>query len=317
MKIVITEPLGITTDALQALCMLLKADGHEILTFKNRVESDALLIDRIGDADVIILANQPLSREVIEACPNLKLIDIAFTGVDHVDVNCCKERNIMICNAAGYSTNAVAELSFGLMIQLLRKINECDREMRAGTAIAGTVGTELHSKKLGIIGTGRIGQKVASIAKAFGCEILAYSRTQRQNLIDLGVKYVNLEALLKEADIITLHLPASKETEHLLGEPEFKMMKKTSIVINTARGNIIDSSALVKALQEKEIAGAGLDVFEHGEPLSLDNPLLKAPNTVLTPHIAYATKESLYQRALIVFDNVRCWLEGMPQNVVK
>jgi len=317
MKIVITEPLGITTDALQALCMLLKADGHEILTFKDRVQGDDLLIQRIGDADVIILANQPLSREVIEACPNLKLIDIAFTGVDHVDVNCCKERNIMICNAAGYSTNAVAELSFGLMIQILRQINECDRKMRLGTAVAGTVGTELYGKKLGIIGTGRIGQKVASIAHAFGCEILAYSRTQKQNLIELGVKYVSLEQLLKEADIITLHLPASKDTEHLLGETEFKMMKKNSILINTARGNIVDTQALVKALQENEIGGVGLDVFEQEEPLNQGNPLLKAPNTVLTPHIAYATKESLYQRALIVFDNVRCWLEGNPQNVVK
>lgn len=316
MKIVIMEPLGITEDALQTLSMLLRADGHEFIAYENRETNTEKLIERVKDADVVVLANQPFGKKVIEACKNLKLVDIAFTGVDHVDVAACKERGIILCNAAGYSTNAVAELAFGLMIDVYRYIVTCDHESRNGGTIGGLIGYELCGKKLGIVGTGAIGLKVAEIGKAFGCELLAYSRTVRSEGLEMGIKYMDLEELLKQSDIVTLHIPVSPETQGLISRDMLALMKPEAIIINTSRGGIIDNEALAEALKEGKVAGAGIDVYEEEPPLPKDYPLLSAPNTVLTPHVAYATKESLYKRAVIVFDNIRCWLEGNPQNRV-
>lgn len=316
MKIVIMEPLGITDDALQTLSMLLRADGHEFIAYDNRETQTEKLIERVKDAEVVVLANQPFGKEVIDACKNLKLVDIAFTGVDHVDVAACKERGIVLCNAAGYSTNAVAELAFGLMIDVYRYIVTCDHESRNNGTIGGLIGHELCGKKLGIVGTGAIGLKVAEIGKAFGCELLAYSRTVRPEGLEMGIKYMDLDELLKQSDIVTLHIPVSKETQKLISPDKLALMKPESIIINTSRGGVLDNEALADALKEGRIAGAGIDVYEMEPPIPKDYPLLSAPNTVLTPHVAFATKESLYKRAVIVFDNIRCWLEGSPQNRV-
>ncbi|MEG1184258.1 MAG: 2-hydroxyacid dehydrogenase [Eubacterium sp.] len=316
MKIVIMEPLGITQDALQTLTMLLRADGHKLIAYDNRETNQEKLIERVKDAEVVVLANQPFDKKIIDACPNLKLVDIAFTGVDHVDVASCKERGITLCNAAGYSTNAVAELAFGLMINVYRDIVTCDHETRSGGTIGGLIGNELCGKKLGIVGTGAIGLKVAEIGKVFGCELLAYSRTVKSEGLEMGIKYMDLEELLRQSDIVTLHIPVSKETEKLINKEKLALMKPKAILINTARGGIIDNEALAEALKDGKIAGAGIDVFEGEPPLPANYPLLGAPNTVLTPHVAFATKESLYKRAVIVFDNIRCWLEGRPQNIV-
>ncbi len=316
MRIVIMEPLGITDDALQTLSMLLRADGHEFVAYDNRETDTEKLIERVKDADVLVLANQPLEKTVIDACKNLKLVDIAFTGVDHVDVEACKARGITICNAAGYSTNAVAELAFGLMIDVYRYIVTCDHEIRNGGTIGGLVGHELCGKKLGIVGTGAIGLKVAEIGKAFGCELLAYSRSIRSEGLEMGIKYMDLEELLSQSDIVTLHVPMNAETIRLINKEKLARMKSTAILINTSRGPVIDNVALAEALKEGVIAGAGIDVFDIEPPLPKDYPLLGAPNLVLTPHVAFATRESLYKRAAIVFENIRCWLAGTPQNEV-
>lgn len=316
MKIVITEPLGITDDALQTLSMLLRADGHEFIAHDNRETNTKKLIERVKDADVVVLANQPFNKEVIDACTKLKLLDIAFTGVDHVDVSACKERGIIICNAAGYCTNSVAELAFGLIIDVYRYIVTCDHESRCGGTIGGLIGHELWGKKLGIVGTGAIGLKVAQIGKAFGCNLLAYSRTVRSEGLEMGIKYMDLEELLKQSDIVTIHIPVSDETKGLISKEMLALMKPEAIIINTSRGGVIDNVALSEALKDGKIMGAGIDVYEMEPPLLANYPLLSAPNTVLTPHVAYATQESLYKRAVIVFDNIRCWLEGNPQNRV-
>lgn len=314
MKIVIMEPLGITDDALQTLTMLLRADGHELVAYDNRETNTKKLIERVKDAEVVVLANQPFNREVIDACTKLKLVDIAFTGVDHVDILACKERGILICNAAGYSTNAVAELAFGLMIDVYRYIVTCDHESRCGGTIGGLIGHELCGKKLGIVGTGAIGLKVAEIGKAFGCDILGYSRTVRSEGLEMGMKYMDLEELLKKSDIVTIHIPVSEETKGLISKEMLALMKPEAIIINASRGAVVDNVALAEALKDGKIAGAGIDVYEMEPPLPANYPLLSAPNVVLTPHVAYATQESLYKRAVIVFDNIRCWLEGNPQN---
>ncbi len=316
MKIVIMEPLGITEDALLTLSMLLRANGHKVIAYDNRETNTDKLIERVHDAEVIVLANQPLDKKVISACDKLKLVDVAFTGVDHVDVEECKKRGITICNAAGYSTHAVAELAFGLMIDVYREIVKCDNETRKGAASGSFVGRELCGKKLGIIGTGAIGLKVAEIGKAFGCELLAYSRTVRSEGLELGIKYMDLDEVLRQSDIVTLHLPVNKETKGIINGDRLALMKPEAILINTARGGLIDNDALANALVSGKIAGAGVDVYEIEPPLPKEHPLLSAPNIVLTPHIAYATQESLYKRAVIVFDNIRNWLEGHPQNEI-
>ncbi len=315
MKIVIMEPLGISHDAFKALAMLLRADGHEIVAYPNRAATTAALIERVCDADVIILANQPLHREVLSRCSMLKMVDVAFTGVDHVDVEYLRERKIPICNAAGYSTAAVAELTMGLAIDLFRTISLSDRTLRQGSGTFA-MGRELSGKTFGIIGTGAIGLHVARLAKAFGCHLIGFSRTEKEEAKALGVCYVDLDTLMRKADLISLHVPMTKATTHLIGERQIRLMKPDAVLINTARGPLVDYQALADALKSQRIAGAGIDVFETEPPLPADHPLLKAPNCILTPHMAYATKEALYQRAAIVFDNVRYWLEGNPQNLI-
>lgn len=311
------EPLGVSKEKISKLAEKVISDGNEFVYYDTRTEDTNELIERGKDADIIMLANLPFRKEVIENCPKLKMISVAFTGVDHVDMNVCRKKGITVCNAAGYSTNAVAELVFGLAISVIRNIIQCDNAARTEKTKNCLVGTELFNKKFGVIGTGAIGLKVAEIAKAFGCEVLAYSRSQKSEAIEKGVKYVELDTLLKESDIVSLHVPLNESTKNLIDEKKINILKSSAILINTARGPIVDNEALAKALNEGKIAGAGIDVFENEPPISSTYPLVNAKNTVLTPHVAFATNEALYIRAQIVFDNIVKWFKGTPQNLVK
>lgn len=311
MKIVQIEPLGITDEQLKSLVEKLENNGDEYIAYDSRETDTDKLVERVKDADVVVLANQPFPAEVVEKCEKLKMISVAFTGVDHVAVDECKKRGICVCNAAGYSTNAVSELVFGLIISLYRKINEGKENMTSGVKMAP--GIELSGKKFVIIGTGAIGLKTAEIAKAFGCEVYAYSRTEKH--ID-GVKYITLCDLMRTCDIISVHVPLNDSTKDLVSSMLIDEMKSDAILINTARGPIIDNTALAKALKDGKIAGAGIDVFDTEPPLAPDYPLLDAPNTVLMPHIGFSTKEALYKRAVITINNITSWKSGEPQNVV-
>lgn len=311
MKIVQIEPLGITDEQLKSLVEKLENNGDEYIAYDSRETDTDKLIERVKDADVVVLANQPFPAEVVEKCEKLKMISVAFTGVDHVAVDECKKRGICVCNAAGYSTNAVSELVFGLIISLYRKINEGKENMTSGVKKAP--GIELSGKKFGIIGTGAIGLKTAEIAKAFGCEVYAYSRTEKH--ID-GIKYITLCDLMRTCDIISVHVPLNDSTKDLVSSMLIDEMKSDAILINTARGPIIDNAALAKALKDGKITGAGIDVFDTEPPLAPDYPLLDAPNTVLMPHIGFSTKEALYKRAVITINNITSWKSGEPQNVV-
>lgn len=316
MKIVIIEPLGITQEKLDEATAAVKARGHEITVYASKTENPAELAERGCDADVIIVANQPFRREVIEKCERLKLLSVAFTGVDHVDLECCRERGITVCNAAGYSTNAVAELAFGLAISVLRNIPPCDAACRREGTKAGLVGTELFGKTFGVVGTGAIGGKVARIAQAFGCRVVAYSRTEKPELKAIGVEYLPLEGLLEASDIVSLHVPLDGKTKGLIGEKEIGRMKRNAILLNTARGGVVDSVALARALDEGRIAGAGIDVFEMEPPVPADHPLLHSKHTVVTPHVAFASDEALFTRVQIVCANILKWEDGTPQNVI-
>lgn len=317
MKIVVMEPLGVALEKIEALATPLKNAGHEFIYHSTKETDKEKLLARVADADIIMLANQPLSAEIINSCHNLKMLSVAFTGVDHIALDACRARNIMVCNAAGYSTNAVAELTFGLAISVIRNIVPCDERCRSAATKDGLVGFELFGKTFGVVGTGAIGCRVAKIAQAFGCRVLAYSRTPKAELTDLGIEYVALDELLAQSDIVSLHVPLTTATKGLINAEAISKMKPTAVLLNTARGPVVDSAALADALNEGRLAGAGIDVFEIEPPIAKEHPLCHAKNTVLTPHVAFASKEALEARADIVFANLWKYFAGEPQNVVE
>lgn len=314
MKIVFLEPLGISEELLkEKISSVIDEAEHEIIYYKDRNEDTDTLIERSNDADIVILSNFKYGREVMENCPSLKMVCVAFTGVDHVDIDYCREKGITVCNCAGYSTSAVADIVFAMVISLARNIIPCQDKARNGGTKDGLVGFELDGKTFGIIGTGAIGTRVAKIANAFGCKVIAYSRTKK-DLPD--VEFVTMEELLKKSDIVSLHVPQTPETTGLIGKEQLELMKPEAILINTARGPVVDSAALAAALKNGTIAAAGVDVFNCEPPLPAEGPLLAAPNTLLTPHIAFASHQAFEKRADIVAENIKYWLEGKPQNVI-
>lgn len=313
MKIVYLEPLGVPTETIENATHAAAGDSIELVCYPDRNEDPAELIRRSCDADIVVLSNIPYKKDVISQCPNLKMICVAFTGTDHVDVDFCRQKGITVCNCAGYSTVAVADLVFGLVIDLARNVLPCDAAARNGRTKDGLVGFELEGKKFGVIGTGAIGCRVAGIANAFGCEVYAFSRTPKELP---SVTYVDKETLLRECDIISLHVPQNSGTRGMIGKAELAMMKPTALLINTARGPVVDNDALAEALKQGVIAGAALDVFDMEPPIPKDYPLLTAPNLVLTPHVAFASQQAFEKRAVIVVENIKKWLAGKPQNVV-
>lgn len=317
MKIAVLEPLGISKEEALKIGEALINEGHEIVLYEDRNEDIEVLKERAKDAEVLVIANMPLKAEVINSNDKLKMISVAFTGVDHVDLNACRERNITVCNAAGYSTTSVAELTFGLIISLLRNIVPLDKVTREGNTKQGFSQNDLEGKTLGVIGTGAIGRRVIEIGKAFGCNILAYNRTKKEEVEKLGVKYVSMEELMAESDIVSIHVPLNEETRGLINKDKIALMRKDALLINTARGPIVDNKALAEALREEKIKGAGIDVFDIEPPLDTKYPLLSTTNSVVTPHIGFATKEAMVRRAHITFDNITKWLQGNPQNLIK
>ncbi|WP_097025608.1 2-hydroxyacid dehydrogenase [Clostridium peptidivorans] len=317
MKIAVLEPLGISKEEALKIGEALINEGHEIVLYDDRNEDIEVLKERAKDAEVLVIANMPLKAEVINSNDKLKMISVAFTGVDHVDLNACRERNITVCNAAGYSTTSVAELTFGLIISLLRNIVPLDKVTREGNTKQGFSQNDLEGKTLGVIGTGAIGRRVIEIGKAFGCNILAYNRTKKEEVEKLGVKYVSMEELMAESDIVSIHVPLNEETRGLINKDKIALMKKDALLINTARGPIVDNEALAEALREEKIKGAGIDVFDIEPPLDTKYPLLSTTNSVVTPHIGFATKEAMVRRAHTTFDNITKWLQGNPENLIK
>ena len=316
MKIVIMEPLSVSEAYIRKQFEPVTALGHELICYDTKTTDKAEQKERAKDADILVIANTPLSGEVIEECHSLKYLAVAFTGVDHVDLDACRKKGVAVSNAAGYSTNGVTELVFGLAIGLYRYMITCDERSRSGGTKDGLQGRELHGRTFGVVGTGAIGKRVAMIAKAFGCEVIAYNRSRKPELEELGVRYVELPELMRESDIVSVHVPSNADTRKLISADMIGLMKKTAILINTARGPVVDNDALADALMEGRIAGAGIDVFDMEPPIPSDYKLLKAPNTILTPHVAFATDEAMEIRAQIIADNVLHWLKADQINKV-
>jgi D-3-phosphoglycerate dehydrogenase len=315
MKIVILEPLSISTEELTKVIKPLVDNGHELVIYEDKVNEEALK-SRVKDADVLVIANMPLSGEVINSAEKLKYIAVAFTGVDHVDLDMCKEKGIKVSNAAGYSNNSVAELAFGLMISLLRNIVVLDDVVREGGTKSGYGQFDLKGKTLGVLGTGEIGSVVAEIGLAFGCNVIAYNRSENIDLKNKGVNYLTLDEVLEISDIVTIHMPLTSSTKNLISKEKLSLMKPTAFLINAARGPIVDNNALAKALEDGVIAGAGIDVFDMEPPIPMDYPLLDAPNTVLAPHVGFATEEAMVRRAEITINNIIKWEKGQQENII-
>lgn len=313
MKVAVIEPLGIDKADCDVLVSKLIGKRAELVFYDDVPTDQAEIIRRCKDMDAVILTNLPYPAEVIRACPKLKFISVAFTGVDHVAVDYCHKHDIAVANCAGYSTQAVAELAIGMAIHLLRRIKEGEQAVRSGKTRAGLLGGELCGRAFGIIGTGTIGLRTAQLARAFGCKIYAYSRTFKNCE---GIEYVSLPDLMKLSDIVSLHVPLNENTRGMIGEKLLRLMKPHAILINTARGPVVSSAALAQALRQGWLAAAGVDVFDCEPPLDADHILLKVPNLLVTPHIGFATEEALKERAAIALQNIASWLDGVPQNLV-
>lgn len=253
---------------------------------------------------LIVRSRTQVTKEVIEAGKNLKVIGRAGVGLDNIDVEAAKKRGIEVLNAAEAPTASVAELTIGLMLSLVRQISKADQAMKEGKWIKKElVGRTLKGKTLGIVGFGRIGGHVALVAKVMGMNILVSDPHVDQSRLDeIGARRVSLEELLREADIVTVHVPLAPETRYMIGEKQFQLMKTGSYIINTSRGAIIDEKALLRALQSVKLAGAALDVFEVEPPTDLS--LAKMPNVVCTPHVGAQTKEAQDLAGVIIAEKV-------------
>ena len=314
MKIAIMEPLAVSAEEMAMRRAPFEKEGHFFAEYAKTADIPTL-IEEAKDADVMILANMPMPAEVLRSCENLKYIDIAFTGIDHVAMDVVREKGITASNASGYSNESVAELGVGLAISLLRNVPKTEARCRALGTKDGLIGNELMGKTVGIVGLGKIGSRSAELFHAFGCRILANSRSVHKDA-PAYIEQTDLATLLSRSDLIVLHCPLNDSTRDLIGKEALSLMKPTTVLINLARGPVVKAQDLADALNEGVIAGAALDVFDKEPPLFSDEPLLKAKNTILTPHIAFATQESMSIRAEIVFENLRRWLDGDPINLV-
>ena len=277
---------------------------------------------RIKDADIVICNKTLIGKNEIDAAKNLKLITLFATGYNNIDVKYAAEKNVAVCNAGAYSTHAVAQQTFAYILDFASKIALYDSDVKSGSWIRSRLFSvfsrptfELLGKTVGIFGYGAIGRQVATIAHAFGMNILVCTRTQRHELDTVPVTYVDLDTLLEKSDFITLHCPLNDETRGLFAENAFKKMKKGAYFINTARGAVIDECALVSALNEGHLAGAAIDVLAT-EPMPADCPLMNAKNIRITPHVAWAPKETRERVLATVVKNIETFLEGKPQNKV-
>ena len=288
------------------------------VTLYQQTESAQEAIQRIQGHQIVLTNKIPITREILEACPDIRLICVLATGYNIVDVDACKEKGIPVCNVPSYGTAAVAQFTLALMLEICHQIGHHNQAVHEGKWCASknfcfwdTPQMELAGKTLGIIGYGRIGQAVAKLAQAFGMRVLAYSRTPR----DADVPFVELDTLLAESDFVSLHCPQFLETTGMVNAAFIGKMKDGAILINTARGGLVNEQDLCDALVSGKLSAAAVDVVS-AEPMKQDNPLLNAPNCTITPHIAWAPKESRQRLLDCVVENIRAFLEGNPQNVV-
>ena len=317
MKIVILDARALNPGDMSYDCINQFGD----VTLYDQTETEQQTIERIGDSELVLVNKVPITRAVLDACPNIKLICVQATGYNIVDCEACSERGIPVTNVPAYGTAAVAQFTLALMLEMCHRIGLHNHSVHQGDWTKSTnfcywltPQMELEGKTLGIVGFGRIGQAVGMLAKAFGMHVLAYNRSQ----CDEGraiADYVDMDTLFRESDFISLHCPQTAETVNLINRETIAQMKDGAMLINTARGGLVDETALVEALESGKLRGAAVDVVSQ-EPMKADNPLLTTRKCIITPHIAWAPVESRQRLLDCVVENIRAFLAGKPQNVV-
>lgn len=275
---------------------------------------------RIGDAEVVFINKVRLTDEIFAACPNLKLVSILATGYNIVDLAAAKRRGITVCNVPGYSTRAVVQMTFALLLEICQQVG-----LHSGAVHTGRWQTcpdfcfwdrpliELDGKTMGIVGYGAIGSAVGTVAQALGMKLLVTARHEKP--VPEGARFVSLPELLAQSDVVSLHCPQTAENARMIDAGALAQMKDGAILLNTARGGLLDEQAVADALRSGKLLAAGMDVVS-AEPIRADNPLLTAPNCFLTPHIAWAPLETRRRLQAISAENLRAFLAGKPQNVV-
>ena len=279
------------------------------------------IISRIGDAEIVIVNKTPLSEEVFRECPSIRYVGVLATGYNIVDVEAAKNRGIPVCNIPTYGTTAVAQMTMALLLEVCHHAAEHSMAVKAGEWTNNVDWCfwnypliELSGKTMGIIGFGRIGQTVGKLARAFGMQVIAYDEHQSESGKEI-VDYVALDELLARSDVISLHCPLFESTKGIINRENIGKMKEGVIILNTSRGQLIEEDALTEALESGKVYAAGLDVVST-EPIREDNPLLKCGNAIITPHIAWAPKESRQRLMDIAVDNLIAFVKGEPKNVV-
>lgn len=294
---------------------MLKQAGHEIeIIPKEKTSNEEQIINALREADALIVGVESITQSVIEQLPQLKVIAKHGAGVDNIDINAASSANIIVANAPGANRHAVADYVFGLLLSLSRGIPKTFQSIKKNDWKLH-VGSELYKKTIGVIGTGKIGTEVIRRAKGFNMEVLAFDPFPNNELVEnFNINYVPLAELISKSDFITLHVDLTEQTKHLIGEDELRAMKKTSMLINTSRGGVVDEESLYRALSENWIRAAALDVFEK-EPVGA-TPLLELENFIGTPHTAGYTEEALTEVGIITAQNVIDVLAGKKPSYV-
>ena len=291
------------------------------LTIYDHTDSEEEAIARIADNEIVLVNKIPITESLLAACPSIRYVGVQATGYNIVDCAACARRGIPVTNVPSYGTAAVAQFTMALMLELCHRAGLHDELVHQGKwASCGsfcfwdTPQMELAGKTLGVVGFGRIGQAVAKIARGFDMKILAYNRTRRPEGEALAT-YVDLDTLLEQSDFVSLNCPLTPATEKLINDETIAKMKDGAILINTSRGGLLDENAVKAALESGKLRAAAVDVVAE-EPITSANPLLNAPNCIITPHMAWAPVESRQRLLDCVIENIRCFLNGTPQNVV-
>ncbi|HXG19139.1 MAG TPA: D-2-hydroxyacid dehydrogenase family protein [Methylomirabilota bacterium] len=288
----------------------------EVRVFQDHLKDEDAVAGRLKDFDIVMAMRErtPFPRSLFERLPNLKLLTTTGMRNAAIDTQAATDHGVVVSGTGGvvYPT---AELTWGLILSLLRHIHREDQAVRGGRWQI-SMGVDLHGKTLGVVGLGNLGSQVATVGKAFQMNVVAWSQNlTAERAASLGARLVSKDELLSQSDIVTIHLVLSERTRGLIGARELGLMKPSAYIINTSRGPILDEQALVEALQNKQIAGAGLDVFDE-EPLPLDHPLRQLPNTVITPHIGYVTEDTYKVFFAQTVENIKAFLDGTPIRVI-
>lgn len=316
MKIVILDGRALNPGDLSYDCI--KQFGE--VTLYERTDTKEDTIARIGDSEIVLVNKVPITQEILDACPNIKLICVQATGYNIVDCDACARKGIPVTNVPSYGTAAVAQFTMALILELCHQVGIHNESVHNGDWVKSTnfcywltPQMELGGKTLGILGFGRIGRAVGKLAKAFGMRIIAYNRSQCDEGREIG-EYVDLDTLFAQSDILSLHCPLFPETEKIINEENIAKMKDGAMLINTSRGGLLDEAAVAQALNCGKLRGVAVDVVSQ-EPMASGNPLLNS-RCIITPHIAWAPVESRQRLLDCVVENIRCFINGTPQNVV-